>query len=77
MNDKARIDSIKAIEQVESRSDVEKFLREVGVSRSEAKAMTSRLWTLARREVAQVYPDGSQAVLDALKRYTATLASPN
>jgi len=52
MNDQARIAQVKTIEQLEDLNGAERYLREVGgVSRSEAKALCSRILSLARREV--------------------------
>jgi HK97 family phage prohead protease len=53
MNDAARVTSIKSIEEIGDLSGAESYLREVGgVSRSEAKALISRLFSIARREAA-------------------------
>lgn len=53
MNDAARVTSVKSIEEIGDLSGAESYLREVGgVSRSEAKALISRLFSIARREVA-------------------------
>ena len=52
MNDSARVTSVKSIEEIGDLSGAESYLREVGgVSRSEAKALISRLFSIARREV--------------------------
>ena len=53
MNDAARVTSVKSIEEIGDLSGAESYLREVGgVSRSEAKALISRLFSIARRDVA-------------------------
>lgn len=66
-NGKARVGSVKSINEIEDLSGIESFLREVGgISRSEAKALCSRMLGLARREVAN--PDDSAALLASLKR---------
>lgn len=76
MNDAARVDQVKAINQIQTVSDLERFLREVErPSKSEAKAIANRLMTLARREVANGSPGGAQAVLDALKRRAEALTA--
>jgi len=47
------VTSIKSIEEIGDLSGAESYLREVGgVSRSEAKALISRLFSIARREAA-------------------------
>jgi HK97 family phage prohead protease len=52
MNDQARISAVKTIEEIGDLNGAELYLREVGgVSRSEAKAIVSRLFAIARREV--------------------------
>jgi uncharacterized protein len=52
MNDQARIGAVKTIEEIGDLNGAELYLREVGgVSRSEAKALVSRLLAIARREV--------------------------
>lgn len=54
MNAFARVHSIKSIDELEDLNGMERYLREVGgVSRSEAKALASRMLAIARREVAQ------------------------
>jgi len=73
MNEQARVDQVKAIDAIETRSDVERFLREVGVTRSEAKAVTARLWTLARREVANEQGSVAADILAALDKRVSTL----
>jgi HK97 family phage prohead protease len=52
MNDHARIGAVKTIEEIGDLNGAELYLREVGgVSRSEAKALVSRVLAIARREV--------------------------
>ena len=52
MNDASRVSAVKTIEQINDLSGAERYLREAGgVSRSEAKAIVSRILGLARREV--------------------------
>lgn len=57
MNDQARIGAVKSIEEIGDLSGAELYLREAGgISRSEAKALVSRILSIARREAA---PDAS------------------
>jgi HK97 family phage prohead protease len=76
MNDAARINAVKTIEEIGDLSGAELYLREVGgVSRSEAKALVSRLFAIARREAAK--PDDSaemKAIAALLEKRTALLA---
>lgn len=59
MNDSARIAAVKSIDQIGDLSGAELYLREAGgISRSEAKAMVSRIAAIARRE-AGAAPDQS------------------
>lgn len=52
MNDSARVAAVKSIEEIGDLSGAESYLREAGgISRSEAKAMVSRIAAIARREV--------------------------
>jgi HK97 family phage prohead protease len=65
MNDESRISAVKTIEEIGDLSGAEHYLREVGgVSRSEAKALVSRIHALARREAAPA--DGQSADLKAI-----------
>ena len=51
MNDQARVSAVKSIEAISDLSGAESILREVGgISRSEAKAIVSRIHAMARRE---------------------------
>lgn len=59
MNDRARVASVKSIDEIGDLSGAELFLREVGgISRSEAKAIVSRIAAVVRRE-AGTAPDDS------------------
>ena len=49
-NGKARVAAVKAIEDMQSLADVEKYLRESGFSRSEAVAIVSRCKNLGRSD---------------------------
>jgi hypothetical protein len=65
MNDQARISAVKTIEEIGDLNGAELYLREVGgVSRSEAKAIVSRLFAIARREVGR--SDEKSAELKAI-----------
>lgn len=73
-NDDARVASVKSIDEIEDLSGLEACLREVGASRSEAKALASRALSLARREV--VDNSGEiKAVMAALQRREQVLTS--
>lgn len=50
MNDSARVQSVKSIELIESLRDAEKYLRDAGLSRSDAEAFLSRLKSLKQGE---------------------------
>lgn len=66
-NRKARVGSVKSIEELESLSDLEGHLREVcGMSKSEAKTFVSRVKGAARRDADE--PDELAALAAALKR---------
>lgn len=69
MNDAARVSMVKSIEQIEDLGGIEAYLREAsGLTRSEAKAVTSRLITLARREVARQNAEEKVIVAAILRR---------
>jgi HK97 family phage prohead protease len=72
MNDQSRVSAVKTIEEIGNLAGAESYLREVGgVSRSEAKAIVSRILSIARREAATT--DDSQELknlADLLKRRT-------
>jgi uncharacterized protein len=70
MNDAARVSAVKTIEAISDLSGAESILREVGgISRSEAKAIISRIHALARREV-----DPEQHESEEMKAITLLLA---
>jgi HK97 family phage prohead protease len=78
MNDGSRVAAVKTIEEIGDLSGAELYLREVGgVSRSQAKALISRIHALARREVAPVNDQSAElkAIAELLKRRTVLLAS--
>lgn len=78
MNDAARISAVKSIEEIGDLSGAELYLREAGgISRSEAKAMVSRIAAIARRE-AGAAPETSaelKSITELLRQRTALLAS--
>ena len=78
MNDSSRVAAVKSIEEIGDLSGAESYLREVGgVSRSQAKALVSRIHALARREGAPA-PDQSEelkAITELLSRRNALLAA--
>jgi HK97 family phage prohead protease len=77
MNDQARIGAVKTIEEIGDLNGAELYLREVGgVSRSEAKALVSRVLAIARREVGR--SDESEelkAITTLLERRQAILSA--
>jgi HK97 family phage prohead protease len=67
MNDQARISAVKTIEEIGDLNGAELYLREVGgVSRSEAKAIVSRLFAIARREVGKSEDEADLKAITAL-----------
>lgn len=78
MNDASRVQAVKTIDEIGDLSGAEKYLREAGgVSRSEAKALVSRIHALARREAAS-RSDPSQelkAINELLSRRKQLLAT--
>lgn len=78
MNDESRVSAIKSIEEIGDLSGAESYLREVGgVSRSEAKALVSRIHALARREAAPAAGTSEElkAIATLLSRRQALLAA--
>lgn len=76
MNDSARVSSVKGIEDIDDMNGVELYLREVGsISRSEAKAVVSRLLVIARREVGRTdNSDELKAIASLLEKRKALMA---
>jgi|GEM_PF-208682 len=69
MNDLARVSAVKMIEEIEDLSGAERYLREAGgVSRSEAKAMVSRIFNLARREADSLKAESADALVAVFDR---------
>lgn len=67
MNDQARVSAVKSIEEIGDLNGAESYLREVGgVSRSEAKALVSRLLSIARREVGRSEDSGELKAIATL-----------
>ncbi len=65
MNDASRISSVKsAIEELETIRDAERFLRDSGMSRTEAVAFISRVKSLSPRDAGE---DGMREVIAAMK----------
>ena len=65
MNDASRISSVKsAIEELESIRDAERFLRDSGMSRTEAVAFISRVKSLSPRDAGE---DDMREVIEAMK----------
>lgn len=70
-NDAARIQGVKSIEVLENLRDAEKYLRDAGLGRTEAKAFLARLKSLGQRDA----DEGEFAeIAEALKRRGAALA---
>jgi HK97 family phage prohead protease len=64
MNDLARVQTVKSIEQMEDLKAAEQYLREAGLSRTEAKAFIAKLKCLGQRDSDG---GGMQQIVDALK----------
>lgn len=78
MNDQARISAVKTIEEIGDLNGAELYLREVGgVSRSEAKAIVSRLFAIARREVGRSEDEAAdlKAITALLEKQRAILTA--
>lgn len=72
MNDASRVSSVKSvIEEIETIRDAERFLRDNGMSRTEAVAFIGRVKSLGPRDAGE---DGMQGVLDAIKRRSEVFA---
>ena len=76
MNDEARIAAVKSIQEIGDLSGAEAYLREVGaVSRSEAKALVSRILALARREVGSDDSAELKSICALLEKRQSLIAS--
>ena len=77
MNDAARIGAVKTIEEIGDLNGAELYLREVGgVSRSEAKALVSRVLAIARREVGRSDENADlKAITTLLEKRRAILSA--
>lgn len=71
-NDAARVQGVKSIEQLESLRDAEQYLRESGMSRTQAQAFIARVKSLGQSD-----SDGGdmQQIVEALKRRGAVFAA--
>lgn len=71
-NDAARIQGVKSIEQIQDLKSAEQYLRDAGLSRTEAKAFIARLKCLGQSD-----SDGGdmQQIAEALKRRGAVFAA--
>lgn len=70
-NDAARVQGVKNIEQIENIRDAERYLRESGLSRSEAVAFLSRCKSLGQRDAEG---DEMKRLIDALTKRGQALA---
>ena len=64
-NDTARVQGVKNIEFIEDLKSAEQYLREVGMSRTEAKAFIARVKSLGPRDAGE---DEMQSLIAALKQ---------
>lgn len=64
-NESARVQGVKSIEEFETIRDAEKFLRDTGMSRTEAVAFISRVKSLGPRDAGE---DDMQSLITALKQ---------
>lgn len=64
-NDSARVQGVKNIEVIEDLKSAEQYLREVGMSRTEAKAFIARVKSLGPRDAGE---DEMQSLIAALKQ---------
>ena len=67
-NDTARVQGVKSIEVIETIRDAEKYLRDTGLSRTEAVAFIGRVKSLGPRDAGE---DDMQSLIDAIKRRNA------
>jgi len=70
-NDAARIQGIKSIEEIEDLKTAEQYLRESGLSRSEAVAFIARVKRLGQSDS----DEGMQQIKEALKRNLEAIAA--
>lgn len=70
-NDAARVQGVKGIEEIQSLRDAERYLRDSGLSRSEAVAFMSRIKCLGQRDAEG---DELQALIEAINRRGKALA---
>lgn len=76
MNDEARVSAVKTIQEIGDLSGAESYLREVGgVSRTEAKALVSRIFAIARREAGAADTSKDlKAITEMLNKRAALMA---
>lgn len=65
MNDIARVQSVKGIEVIDDLKSAEQYLRDAGLSRTEAKAFIARVKSLGPRDAGE---DDMKELIDAIKR---------
>lgn len=65
MNDSARVQTVKSIEQIEDLKFAEQYLRDAGLSRTEAKAFIARVKSLGPRDAGE---DDMRQLMQALQR---------
>mgnify|MGYP001566030006 CR=1 FL=1 len=70
-NDAARVQGVKTIEVIEDVKAAEKYLRDAGLSRTEARAFIARMKSLGQRNA----DEGMQQIAEALKSRGAALAA--
>ena len=78
MNDAARVAAVKSIEEIGDLSGAELYLREAGgISRSEAKALISRIAAVARRDVGAAQDNSQElkTIANLLNQRTTLLAT--
>jgi hypothetical protein len=74
MNDKARVSSVKSIEEINDFKSVESYLRDAGsLSRTESKALIARIKSLALRDAAA--DEEASQLIAALGRRTELIKS--
>lgn len=64
-NEAARVQGVKSVELIEDLKSAEQYLRDAGMSRTEAKAFIARVKSLGPRDAGE---DDMQALIEAVKR---------
>ena len=67
MNDSARVQTVKSIELIDDLKVAEQYLRDAGLSRTEAKAFIARVKSLGPRDAGE---DDMRQIMEALQRRT-------